>query len=265
MPNFNISWSVSVRLSFCKKRWQTAPYLHTPHRTFQRWFTGTDERFYDTTHRLADRFDKYSLEILKGNCWGLYDRITTPGVPMDFVAITVLCRIYHIHEVFSLTTEHGVHAEISIWNHHVSELSSMVTLSSLKQCIQDGQTSIMSGLFPEDSKGKCLHIHVQPCLDFLKTELLHSELPMEEEDDTVQDLQLDIKVKLPPKVERFVCDPVQKKIKIAKQNTACQTETWTIRSTIFCYPACHAYPACCAYTEYSCLKYGAAKETALYW
>ena len=25
------------------------------------------------------------------------DRITTPGVPMDFVAITVLCRIYHIH------------------------------------------------------------------------------------------------------------------------------------------------------------------------
>ena len=25
------------------------------------------------------------------------DRITTPGVPMDFVVITVLCRIYHIH------------------------------------------------------------------------------------------------------------------------------------------------------------------------
>ena len=51
----------------------------------------------------------------------------------------------------------------------------------------------------------------------LKTELLHAEVPMEEEDDTVQDMQLDIKVKLPPKGERFVLDLVQKKIKIAKQ------------------------------------------------
>ena len=43
------------------------------------------------------------------------DRITTPGGPMDFVAITVLCRIYHIHVgSLSLTTEHRVHAEISI-------------------------------------------------------------------------------------------------------------------------------------------------------
>ena len=42
-------------------------------------------------------------------------------------------------------------------------------------------------------------------------------MPMEEEDDTVQDMQLDIKVKLPPKGEHFVLDPVQKKIKIAKQ------------------------------------------------
>ena len=72
LPNFNISWSVSVRLSFCKKRWLTTPYLHTPHRMFRRWFTGTDERFYDTTHWLADRFDEHSWEILKGNCWGLY-------------------------------------------------------------------------------------------------------------------------------------------------------------------------------------------------
>ena len=39
----------------------------------------------------------------------------------------------------------------------------------------------------------------------------------EEEDDTVQDMQLNIKVKQPQKVERFVLDPVQKKIKIAKQ------------------------------------------------
>ena len=37
------------------------------------------------------------------------------------------------------------------------------------------------------------------------------------EDDTVQDMRLDIKVKMPPKVERFVLDPVQKKIKAAKQ------------------------------------------------
>ena len=51
----------------------------------------------------------------------------------------------------------------------------------------------------------------------LKTELLHAEVPMEEEDDTVQDMQLDIKVKLPPKGEHFVLDPVQKKIKAAKQ------------------------------------------------
>ena len=51
----------------------------------------------------------------------------------------------------------------------------------------------------------------------LKTKLLRAEVPMEEEDDTVQDMQLDIKVKLPPKGECFVLDPVQKKIKIAKQ------------------------------------------------
>ena len=48
----------------------------------------------------------------------------------------------------------------------------------------------------------------------LKKELLRSEVPME--DDTVQDMQLDIKVKLPPKGECFVLDPVQKKIKAAK-------------------------------------------------
>ena len=60
------------------------------------------------------------------------DWITTPGVPMDFVAITVLCRIYHIH--------------VGIFFNNGA--------------------SIISGLFPEDSKGKCLHIHVQPCLDF---------------------------------------------------------------------------------------------------
>ena len=49
----------------------------------------------------------------------------------------------------------------------------------------------------------------------LKKELLCAEVPME--DDTVQDMQLDIKVKLPPKGEHFVLDPVQKKIKAAKQ------------------------------------------------
>ena len=49
----------------------------------------------------------------------------------------------------------------------------------------------------------------------LKKELLHAEFPME--DDTVQDMQLDIKVKLPPKVECFLLDLVQKKIKAAKQ------------------------------------------------
>ena len=25
------------------------------------------------------------------------DTITTPGVPLDFIAITVLCRVYHMH------------------------------------------------------------------------------------------------------------------------------------------------------------------------
>ena len=42
---------------------------------------------------LTSTVQKYS----KVNVEDYIDRITTPGVPMDFVAITVLCRIYHIH------------------------------------------------------------------------------------------------------------------------------------------------------------------------
>ena len=145
------------------------------------------------------------------------DRITTPGVPMDFVAITVLCRIYHIHV--------GVFFNNRAWStcrdkHLKSSHFGIVFHGNLEftETVHTGWTDkYHEWIVSRGQQGK-MPSHTRTTMPgLLKTELLHSELPMEEEDDTVQDMQLDIKVKLPPKVECFVLDPVQKKIKIAKQ------------------------------------------------
>ena len=146
------------------------------------------------------------------------DRITTPGVPMDFVAITVLCRIYHIHV--------GIFFNNGAWStcrdkHLKSSRFGIVFHGNLEftETVHTGWTDkYHQWIVSRGQQGK-MPSHTRTTMPgLLKTELLHSELPMEEEeDDTVQDMQLDIKVKLPPKVERFVLDPVQKKIKIAKQ------------------------------------------------
>ena len=116
----------------------------------------------------------------------------------------------------------------------------------------------MSGLFPEDNKGK-MPSHTSTAMPgILKTELLHAEIPMEE-DDTVQDMQLDIKVKLAPKGECFVLDPVQKKIKAAKQTLLAEQKCEL--SAALSLATQPAVPT----QEYSCIKYGVAKETVPYW
>ena len=91
----------------------------------------------------------------------------------------------------------------------------MVTLNSLKQCVQDGPKKYNEWIDSRGQQGK-MPSHTRTSMPGLfKKELLPAEIPME--DDTVQDMRLNIKVKMPPKVECFVLDPVQKKIKAAKQ------------------------------------------------
>ena len=145
------------------------------------------------------------------------DRITIPGVPMDFVAITVLCRIYDIHV--------GIFFNNRAWStyrdkHLKSSHFGIVFHGNLEftETVHTGWTDkYHQWIVSQGQQGK-MPSHTRTTMPgLLNTELLRAEVPMEEEDDTVQDMQLDIKVKLPPKVECFVLDPVQKKIKIAKQ------------------------------------------------
>ena len=145
------------------------------------------------------------------------DWITTPGVPMDFVAITVLCRIYHIHV--------GIFFNNGAWStcrdkHLKSSRFGIVFHGNLEftETVCTGWTDkYHEWIVSRGQQGK-MPSHTRTAMPgLLKMELLHAEVPMEEEDDTVQDMQLDIKVKLPPKGECFVLDLVQKKIKLAKQ------------------------------------------------
>ena len=143
------------------------------------------------------------------------DWITTPGVPMDFVAITVLCRIYHIYvEVFFNNGAWSTCRD----KHLKSSRFRIVFHSNLKftETVRTGWTDKYHEWIVSRGQHGKRPSHTRTAMPgLLKKELLCAEVPME--DDTVQDMQLDIKVKLPPKGECFVLDPVQKKIKAAKQ------------------------------------------------
>ena len=143
------------------------------------------------------------------------DWMTTPGVPMDFVAITVLCRMYHIHV--------GVFFNNRAWStcrdkHLKSSCFGIVFHGNLKfseTVCTEWMDKYHEWIVSRGQQGKMPSHTCTSMPGVLKKELLHAEEPME--DDTVQDMKPDIKVKLPPKVEHFVLDPAQKKIKAAKQ------------------------------------------------
>ena len=143
------------------------------------------------------------------------DQITTPGVPMDFVAITVLCRIYHIHV--------GVFFNNGAWStcrdkYLKSSRFRIVFHGNLEfsETVHTGWMDKYHEWFVSRGQQGKMPSHTRTSMPgVLKKELLHAEEPME--DNTVQDMKPDIKVKLPPKVEHFVLDPAQKKIKAAKQ------------------------------------------------
>ena len=181
------------------------------------------------------------------------DSITTPGVPLDFVGLTVLCRIFHIHV--------GVFFNNGCWctscQKDLSKARFRIVFHGDLKCtetVRKGwsekylfwiQTRQAQGKMPSHNR-----THVP---GLLKCELL--ALPAEEESDIVQlsgdnnEVAVDIKPKqeLKSEVKRFSPGTVQKllagarktlmhkQIKLKRQNSASiptQSSTVTTTTTV---------------------------------
>ena len=198
------------------------------------------------------------------------DSITTPGVPLDFVRLTVLCCIFHIHV--------GVFFNNGCWcTSHEKDLSKVrfriVFHGNLTftETVRKGwsekylfwiQTRQSQGKMPSHSR-----THVPG--------LLKCELPADEESDIVQlsednnDVNIRPKQELKQEVKHFVPGTVQKLVTGAKKTLVqkqiklkCQKQCIHLY-TAFC-SFNYNYTACTEFCSFN-YNYSASKESSSDW
>ena len=179
--------------------------------------------------------------------------LTTPGVSMDFVGITILCSIYHIHV--------GVFFNNGAWSTSREKPLKSPRFGTVFHGNLEFTETVHAGWMDKyqqwsvswGQQGK-MPSHAQTSIPgLLKKELLPAQDDIYVEDDKVHDKKPDVKVKLPPKVERLALILFRKK---SRQLSKCCLSNRNVNKLH--YLSLHCLPL-------HCLKYGATSKTMLYW